>query len=73
MCPAKLESRSVHSNKELDYVSDKSILVAVPARDDNKIEVYQFPEEKLRFVIPRVQATDTGMFDLLIQTLDVFR
>lgn len=37
-----------------------SILVAVPARDDKKIEVYQFPEEKLIYVVPRVDHTDTG-------------
>ncbi|KAF2275558.1 WD40 repeat-like protein [Westerdykella ornata] len=38
-----------------------SILVAVPARDDKKIEVYRFPEEKLVYVVPQVQPTDTGM------------
>lgn len=37
-----------------------SILVAVPARDDKMAEVYQFPEERLRFVIPRAQTKDTG-------------
>ncbi|KAF2873307.1 WD40-repeat-containing domain protein [Massariosphaeria phaeospora] len=41
--------------------SSDSILVAVPGRDDKKIEVYQFPDEKLAFVVPRVQSTDTGM------------
>ncbi|KAF3052623.1 ASTRA complex subunit [Didymella keratinophila] len=38
-----------------------SVLIAVPARDDKKAEVYQFPEEKLRYVVPRAQAKDTGM------------
>ncbi|KAF2265842.1 WD40 repeat-like protein [Lojkania enalia] len=37
------------------------ILVAVPSRDDKKIEVYRFPDEKLAYVVPRVQPTDTGM------------
>lgn len=37
-----------------------SILVAVPSRDDKKAEVYQFPEEKLRYVVPRAQSKDTG-------------
>jgi hypothetical protein len=37
-----------------------SILVAVPARDDKMAEVYQFPEERLKFVIPRAQTKDTG-------------
>ncbi|KAF2129470.1 WD40 repeat-like protein [Dothidotthia symphoricarpi CBS 119687] len=45
----------------LPLTSDDSILVAVPARDDKKMEVYRFPDEKLRFVVPRVQPTDTGM------------
>ncbi|KAH7116015.1 WD40-repeat-containing domain protein [Dendryphion nanum] len=38
-----------------------AILVAAPARDDHKIEVYQFPDEKLVYVVPRVQTIDTGM------------
>jgi len=38
-----------------------SILIAVPARDDKKVYVYQFPEERLRFIVPRAQSTDTGM------------
>jgi WD40 repeat protein len=38
-----------------------SILVAVPSRDDKKIEVYQFPDERLVSFVPRVQTTDTGM------------
>ncbi|KAI8942707.1 hypothetical protein NX059_000755 [Plenodomus lindquistii] len=38
-----------------------SVLIAVPARDDKKVEVYQFPEERLRFVVPGAQSKDTGM------------
>ncbi|ORY16787.1 WD40-repeat-containing domain protein [Clohesyomyces aquaticus] len=41
--------------------ASESILVAVPARDDKKIEVYQFPEERMASVVPRVQPQDTGM------------
>jgi hypothetical protein len=40
--------------------SSDSILVAVPGRDDKKLEVYQFPHEKLRCVVPRALSTDTG-------------
>lgn len=40
-----------------------SILVAVPSRDDKKIEVYRLPEERLVHVAPKVQIKDTGMFD----------
>ncbi|KAF1846632.1 WD40 repeat-like protein [Cucurbitaria berberidis CBS 394.84] len=42
-------------------LSNESILTAVPARDDKKIEVYRFPDEKLKFIVPRAQSTDTGM------------
>lgn len=42
-------------------LSDESILIAVPGRDDKKIEVYQFPDERLKFIVPRAQSTDTGM------------
>ncbi|KAJ4366034.1 Astra associated protein 1 Asa1 [Ascochyta clinopodiicola] len=38
-----------------------AILVAVPARDDKKVEVYQFPDERLKHVVPRAQSKDTGM------------
>ncbi|KAF2829188.1 WD40 repeat-like protein [Ophiobolus disseminans] len=41
--------------------SSESILVATPSTDDTKINVYQFPEEKLKYVVPMVPATDTGM------------
>lgn len=44
---------------EADHIH-ASVLVAVPARDDKKVEVYQFPEEKLRYVVPRAQSKDTG-------------
>lgn len=37
-----------------------SILVAVPARDDAKIEVYRFPDEKLLHIVPKVTVNDTG-------------
>jgi len=38
------------------------IMIAVPARDDKKAEVYQFPEERLRHVVPRAQSKDTGRY-----------
>lgn len=37
-----------------------SILVAVPARDDRKMEVYRFPDEMLAYVVPKVDSSDTG-------------
>ena len=40
--------------------SNDPILIAVPATDDKKIEVYRFPDEKLNFVAPRPQLADTG-------------
>ncbi|KAF2630946.1 WD40 repeat-like protein [Macroventuria anomochaeta] len=43
------------------HKSNASIFVAVPARDDKKAEVYQFPEERLKYVVPRAQSEDTGM------------
>jgi len=41
--------------------SGDAILVAVPGRDDTTIEVYQFPDERLKIIIPRVQSIATGM------------
>jgi hypothetical protein len=54
---------SGHENDEAhqsETASTRSLLVAVPARDDKKVEIYQFPDEKLKHVVPRVQALDTG-------------
>lgn len=49
---------------EQTKTSNRSILIAVPARDDKKIEVYQFPQEKLFAVVPRVDSKDTGEISL---------
>lgn len=59
----KQSQDSLSTSKEAQARSDKacaSILVAVPARDDKKAEVYQFPDEKLKYVVPRAQSKDTG-------------
>jgi hypothetical protein len=62
---SKREAQDGHdANGEPQSTSCKSrasILVAVPARDDKKAEVYQFPDERLKYVVPRAQSTDTGM------------
>jgi hypothetical protein len=58
------ERRAYSSRVKLEHASlaglHDSILVAVPARDDKKVEVYRFPDESLVHVVPRVQLTDTG-------------
>lgn len=38
----------------------ESILVAVPAPDDKKIDLHQFPTEKLAYRVPKLQPFDTG-------------
>ena len=57
----QLVKASLNEGSTPPILSNEPILVAVPARDDKKIEVYQFPDEKLKFIVPRAQATDTGM------------
>ncbi|CAI6273589.1 unnamed protein product [Periconia digitata] len=52
---------SQDSHPEQSHASASSVLVAVPARDDKKVEVYQFPQEKLVCVVPKVESRDTGM------------
>lgn len=42
--------------------SKDAVLIATPATDDKKINVYQFPDEKLRYVVPRISTTDSGKF-----------
>ncbi|PVI02526.1 WD40 repeat-like protein [Periconia macrospinosa] len=50
-----------NSESEPINTQDESVLIAVPARDDKKVEVYQFPQEKLICVVPKVESKDTGM------------
>ncbi|KAH7398413.1 WD40-repeat-containing domain protein [Pyrenochaeta sp. MPI-SDFR-AT-0127] len=55
------DTTSSTKGSTLGRSSNASILIAVPARDDKKIEVYRFPDEKLKFIVQRAQSTDTGM------------
>lgn len=72
MCYAPAQ-KEAHAHQGIDAETQfrsqntqSSILVAVPARDDKKAEVYQFPEERLKYVVPRAQSKDTGKhFDLM--------
>jgi hypothetical protein len=41
-------------------VAKEPILIATPAADDKKINVYQFPDERLRYIVPKVSSADTG-------------
>ncbi|KAF2645371.1 WD40 repeat-like protein [Massarina eburnea CBS 473.64] len=56
MCYADLVSKP-----KCEPESISSVLIAVPARDDKKVEVYRFPDEKLAYVVSRVEPKDTGM------------
>jgi hypothetical protein len=51
-----------HSDSEdrNGLLSRDSVLIATPATDDKKIYVYQFPDEELRYVVPRIPTTDSG-------------
>lgn len=66
MCYAPLATRvkddsTVGAKVQTQSNEEKaSILIAVPARDDKKAEVYQFPEERLKYIVPRAQPKDTG-------------
>jgi hypothetical protein len=41
-------------------LKDDAILIATVSTDDKKINVYQFPDEKLKYVVPTITTTDTG-------------
>ena len=60
-CQQNNHTRTTQGPASFTRISD-AVLVAVPARDDRKIEVYQFPDEKLLYVVPRVQTIDTGVY-----------
>ncbi|KAH4932604.1 hypothetical protein HBI65_211170 [Parastagonospora nodorum] len=61
-CAFSLCSSSAHDgpNKVVGTSSD-AMLVATPSTDDKKINIYQFPEEKLRYVVPIIPMVDSGM------------
>ncbi|KAF2747766.1 WD40 repeat-like protein [Sporormia fimetaria CBS 119925] len=61
MCPAIPASTSTSNGRKPSTGLHDSILVAVPSRDDKKIDVYRFPEERLEYVVPQIPQTDTGM------------
>jgi ASTRA-associated protein 1 len=54
-------NKQISGDSNAQEQSHDAILIAVPSTDDKKIDVYGFPEEKLRFVVPKVQPIDTGM------------
>jgi len=59
--PLDAEHRNIsRSPKQAAVLSCGSILVATPSTDDKKINVYQLPDEKLRYVVPKALTTDTG-------------
>lgn len=76
MCYAHVQGQ-VHAGKTNAAVQsvlnevNSSILVAVPARDDKKAEIYQFPEERLKYVVPRAQSKDTGKYSINKKTHDL--
>ncbi|KAF2703225.1 WD40 repeat-like protein [Pleomassaria siparia CBS 279.74] len=59
-CPFSM-CYDMSASNDIHTTIGHSILVAVPSTDDKKIDVYQFPDQKLVSIIPRVQSTDTGM------------
>lgn len=40
--------------------TDFSILVAVPATEDKKVDIFRLPSEQRIYTVPRVQPFDTG-------------
>jgi len=42
--------------------SSDAVLVATPSTDDKKINIYQFPDEKLKYVVPKISTTDSGEY-----------
>lgn len=44
--------------------SSNAILVATPSTDDKKINIYQFPDEKLKYVVPKISTTDSGEYSI---------
>ncbi|KAH8728698.1 WD40-repeat-containing domain protein [Phaeosphaeriaceae sp. PMI808] len=67
MCYEQMILKTAQSPDNLDskiqptLATAESILVATPATNDKKINVYQFPEEKLKYIVPNATTADTGM------------
>jgi hypothetical protein len=50
----------IKASNQPSSVTEDSILIATVSTDDKKINIYQFPEEKLKYVVPPIPTTDTG-------------
>jgi hypothetical protein len=61
-CALSMCHEQSSSEIENGLLSRKPVLIATPATDDKKINVYQFPDEKLGYVVPRISTTDSGEF-----------
>jgi hypothetical protein len=60
MCYERTTSTEVQDVSDSTKAKQGSILIATPATDDKKINVYRLPDEKLRYVVPRTSTGDTG-------------
>jgi hypothetical protein len=50
----------IGASKQSPTLSNGPILVATPSTDDKKINIYQLPDEKLKYVVPKASTSDTG-------------
>jgi hypothetical protein len=65
MCYERSTSTEMQNISDSTKATQDSILIATPATDDKKINVYRLPDEKLRYVVPRTSTGDTGQLPLI--------
>lgn len=67
MCSETPASQPLHKQGTINeqatahHDATNSIIVAVPATEDKKVDIFQIPSEQRIYTVPRVPSTDTGM------------
>ena len=68
-CKLLRKQGTINEQATAHHGTTNSILVAVPATEDKKVDIFQIPSEQRIYTVPRVPSTDTGectLFQALI-------
>lgn len=63
-CRPLRKQGTINEQATARHSATNSILVAVPATEDKKVDIFQIPSEQRIYTVPRVPSTDTGEYTL---------
>ena len=59
-CKPLQKQGTINEQATAHHGATNSILVAVPATEDKKVDIFQIPSEQRIYTVPRIPSTDTG-------------